>query len=78
MAENMDISTGYGPSTGGRYNRLCFDGDERKYEQWEVKFLGYMRLRKLKDVIAPNNRENDMIVFDEDKNQRNLQSSFSS
>ena len=22
--------------------RLMFDGNERKYEQWEVKFLGYM------------------------------------
>jgi len=30
-----------------------FDGDERKYEQWEVKFLGYMRLQKLKDTILP-------------------------
>ena len=42
--------TGYGPSS--RYGRLLFDGDERKYEQWEVKFLGYMRLRKLKDSIT--------------------------
>ena len=46
-----DTVTGYGPST--RYARLMFDGDERKYEQWEVKFLGYMRLQKLKDVILP-------------------------
>ena len=38
--------TGYGPRS--RYGRLLFDGDERKYEQWEVKFVGYMRLRKLK------------------------------
>jgi len=30
-----------------------FNGDEMKYEQWEVKFLGYMRLQKLKDVILP-------------------------
>jgi len=42
--------TGYGPSS--RYGRLLFDGDERKYEHWEVKFLGYMRLRKLKDSIT--------------------------
>ena len=42
--------TGYRPSS--RYGRLLFDGDERKYEQWEVKFLGYMRLRKLKDSIT--------------------------
>ena len=42
--------TGYGPSS--RYGRHLLDGDERKYEQWEVKFLGYMRLRKLKDSIT--------------------------
>ena len=46
--------TGYGPShNSGRYARLVFDGDERHYEQWEVKFLGYMRLQKLKDTILP-------------------------
>ena len=28
-----------------------FDGDESKYELWEVKFLGYMRLQKLYDVV---------------------------
>jgi len=32
-----------------------FDGDERKYEQWEVKFLGYMTLQKLKDTILAAN-----------------------
>ena len=61
MAENL---TGYGPSSTGRYNRLLFDGDERKYEQWEVKFLGYMRLRKLKDVITAKEDE----AVDGDKN----------
>ncbi|XP_006826135.1 uncharacterized protein LOC102800653 [Saccoglossus kowalevskii] len=40
--------TGYGPRT-----RLLFDGDESKYELWEVKFLGHMRLQKLDEVIAP-------------------------
>ena len=42
--------TGYGSRT--RYGRLLFDGDERKYEQWENKFLGYKRLQKLKDRIT--------------------------
>ena len=32
-----------------------FDGDERKYEQWEVKFFGYMTLQKLKDTILAAN-----------------------
>ena len=31
------------------------DADERKYEQWQVKFLGYMRLHKLKDVLVSEN-----------------------
>ena len=59
-------TTGYGTGRDipGRYGRLCFDGDERKYEQWEIKFLGYMRLQKLKDTIVGS--ENDEI--DADKN----------
>ncbi|XP_028418040.1 uncharacterized protein LOC114542791, partial [Dendronephthya gigantea] len=40
--------TGYGPRKG-----LIFDGDESKYELWEVKFLGYMRLRKLYQIFVP-------------------------
>ena len=28
-----------------------FDGDEAKYELWEIQFLGYLRLHKLYDVI---------------------------
>ena len=48
-----DNSTGYGPRHG-RWENLCFDGDENKYEHWEIKFLAYMKLRKLKKVILPN------------------------
>jgi hypothetical protein len=53
MTEEVN-STGYGSrrDVPGRFGRLIFDGDERKYEQWEVKFLGYMRLQKLKDVLV--------------------------
>ena len=40
-------STGYGPSRGWPY----FDGDESKYELWEVKFLGHMRLQKLHETV---------------------------
>ena len=40
------LATGYGPS-----RRLMFDGDETKYELWEIKFLGFMQLHKLHDVI---------------------------
>ena len=31
--------------------RLLFDGDETKYELWEVKFLGYLRTIKLHGVV---------------------------
>ena len=49
----------------GRFNRLCFDWDEHKYEQWELKFLGYMRLQKVKNVIlAPMSED-----VDADKNE---------
>lgn len=34
-----------------------FDGDESKYELWEVKFLSYMRLQKLYDVVIPKEGE---------------------
>ena len=35
IMNNPGVLTGYGPSHGsGRYARLMFDGDERKYEQW--------------------------------------------
>ena len=46
--------TGYGPR-----QRLSFDGDEAKYELWEIKFLGYMRLQKLHEVIVPKEGEEE-------------------
>ena len=53
MTEEMN-PTGFGPRRGvpGRFERFIFDGDERKYEEREIKFLGYMRLQKLKDVLV--------------------------
>ena len=49
--------TGYGPS-----KQLLFDGDESKYELWEVKFLGHVRRQKLLDVLtgteAPDDAKN--------------------
>ena len=36
--------------------RLYFDGEESNYEQWELKFLAYMKIQKLKDVINPDSR----------------------
>ena len=42
-------STGYGNPA----HRLYFDGDENKYEMWEIKMLSYMKLKKLKNIIQP-------------------------
>ena len=41
-------STGYGWQQG-RFESLCFSGEESKYEHWEIKFLAHIKLRKLKD-----------------------------
>ena len=60
-------STGYGQTSKphGRYESLCFDGDETKYEHWEIKFLAYMKLRKLKKIIIADEEEE----IDEDSNE---------
>ena len=42
-------ATGYGPS---RHRIPVFDGDETNYELWEIKFMGYMRLRGLHKIIV--------------------------
>ena len=44
--------------------RLLFDGDETKYELWEVKFLGYLRTIKLHGVVnaeAPDAEKNAQV-----------------
>jgi len=40
-------------------DRLIFDGDESKYELWEVKFLGYVRLQKQQDVFVRDTDEKE-------------------
>ena len=37
-----------------------FDGNENNYELWEVKFLGYMRLQKLHEVVVRVEGEKDV------------------
>ena len=46
----MATLTGYGPSS--QWQNLAFDGDKRKFEIWEVKILGCMKLRKLKETLV--------------------------
>ena len=43
-------STGYGPSV--LRSGLIFNGDPDRYELWEVKFLGQLRLRKLLSAVT--------------------------
>ena len=47
--------TGYGPRKG-----LVFDGDEAKYELWEVKFLAFMRIQKLYNIFVPSEDEPEL------------------
>ena len=62
-------STGYGPSKG-RWDNLMFNGDERKYEQWEIKMLAYMKLKKLRKTILPiDDGGIGDFEIDEDKNE---------
>ena len=61
MATQYNL-TGYGPR-----RRLIFDGDETKYELWEVKFLGFMRLQKLYDVFVKSPSEKEDEAPDEAK-----------
>ena len=50
--------TGYGPRLAdSKWKRLTFDGDENNYELWEAKFLGHLRMLKLKDTILPSQDE---------------------
>lgn len=49
------MATGYGPSSSqgnSRQEKLVFDGDERKFELWRLKFLGYLKIKKLKHIVC--------------------------
>ncbi|KAL3067505.1 hypothetical protein OYC64_017267 [Pagothenia borchgrevinki] len=65
----MASLTGYGPRRdhGSRWNRLCFDGDEKNYELWETTFLGHLRLLGLKAAILEEPGEDD--EADDQKNE---------
>ena len=54
MATSTNL-TGYGPRRG-----LVFDGNESKYELWEVKFLAFMRIQKLYEVFVPGADEREL------------------
>ena len=46
--------TGYAPK-----RRIYFDGDESKFELFEVKFLGYLRLQNLHKVLEESTPDAD-------------------
>ena len=46
----MATSIGYGPSS--LLTKYMFDGDEKNFELWETRIMGYMRIKKLHDVFA--------------------------
>ena len=52
---STDINlTGY-----GLRQRLLFDSDGERYELWEIKFLGHLRIRKLLDIMESNEPDED-------------------
>ena len=79
----MSTATGYGPSPSHSDNndrssfgatcsasprpRLLFDGDERKYSLWEVKFLAFMKLRNLDSVFK--NLDEESAEIDQNKSE---------
>ena len=58
--------TGYGPSgiPANQWQNLLFNGDERRFEQWEVRIMGYLRIKKLKDIVSPADPENPLTDAD--------------
>ena len=53
MDSGHPTATGYGADgLSFGYKNLYFDGDERKFEIWNEKFLGYMKIKKLKDILV--------------------------
>ena len=55
MARDTSL-TGYGPAN--QWQNLAFDEDERKFELWETKILGHMKLKKLKYTLVGTNIPN--------------------
>ena len=62
---NTPQQTGYGPRSS---RTPLFDGDERKYELWEIKFLGSMRIKGLHTVFS--NLDNDAVDIDPEANEQ--------
>ena len=57
------ISTGYGLRTV----KLFFDSNKSKYELWKVKFLGYLRIQHLHQIVLSLTDQSDDMHFVEKK-----------
>ena len=69
QARDLQNPIGYGSSTLRHSARIPnFDGDERKFELWEIKFLGGMRIKNLHNVFK--NIENEEQQIDADQNEQ--------
>ena len=53
------IPTGYGPGAV----KLFFDRNKFKYELWEMKFQGYLRIQHLYQIVLSPTDESDDIDF---------------
>ena len=56
---STQIPIGFGP----RAAKLLFHGDESNYELWKVKFLEYLRIQHLHQIIQSPKDQNDNIDF---------------
>ena len=67
ISANESTTTSCTSMTPANYtsrNRWAFDGNEERYEIWEVKFLGHLRLQNLIEALeddTPDARENARI-----------------
>ena len=64
------VLTGYGPSSSpaNQFQHLLFNGDARKFDQWEVRIMGYLKIKKLKKVMFPEDM-NALPADDAEKNE---------
>ena len=47
---------------------ISFDADESKYELWDVKFLGYLRIQHLHQIVlSPTDQSDDTKIIQLDK-----------
>ena len=44
-------------TANGPRSRLLFDGNADRYELWEEKFMGHLRVQKLHEVLGQNGTE---------------------